>query len=591
VSFRAEPYGVFVDDLVSAITGGTTRERFRFLLDQGAYELEAGDQSLAATVRVHGLHDDTHTRFRNGIDFTADGGAVVWLAPPVAVPPDEGSWFYASYERVPDPQRPPRLTDRNPGSVLRTLAESFAREYAVLSRQLEQVYDGAFVATAEGRDLDQVAALVGVERRTQLFAVGEVVFSRTTPAPGDILIEEGTRISSSDVPPVTVATTEARRLRTGNLSVAVPVQAEVSGAAGVAPANRLVVIHRPILGITRVTNPEPLAFRGGTETDAALRRRVARALEGAGRSTPGAIVSALLAVDGIREQDVAVQEDHVAFPGVVKVIVAADLDETRRRQAAALIDDVRPAGIRILHNLDVPPPPAPPLSPGGGATPGPPAAPGLVDGAFWPVDVVAAVTPGAADLPAADREALVADVEAAIDAAIEAGGVGQQVVYNQVVAAVMAVAGVYDVVADLFPSGTTPAGRQNLTPPPGTRPRRGSLDVTLRGALIALDITIAVERKGLAASTDAAQALDAVRTDVIARLNAVLPTLASAITPSTLLGALTDTDTYSVDELGYVAEFLDEGLRILSPNREIQPSADQVPWVRTVIVTDSEIVS
>ena len=30
MSFAAEPYGVFVDDLVSSLTGGVTRERFTF---------------------------------------------------------------------------------------------------------------------------------------------------------------------------------------------------------------------------------------------------------------------------------------------------------------------------------------------------------------------------------------------------------------------------------------------------------------------------------------------------------------------------------------------------------------------------------
>ena len=55
----------------------------------------------------------------------------------------------------------PVLNDRNPGSVTRLLAESFAREFAVLSRQLESVYQAGFLSTATGRDLDQVVALVG----------------------------------------------------------------------------------------------------------------------------------------------------------------------------------------------------------------------------------------------------------------------------------------------------------------------------------------------------------------------------------------------------------------------------------------------
>ena len=131
---------------------------------------------------MHGLAGDAHTRFRNGIDFDVVDGVVVFRPPAAGVVlPDAGSWFFASYERVPDPQAPPRLTDRNPGSILRTLSESFAREYAVVSRQLEQVYDAAFVETAGGRDLDQLVSLVGLARRTQLFAVGEVIFSRRRP--------------------------------------------------------------------------------------------------------------------------------------------------------------------------------------------------------------------------------------------------------------------------------------------------------------------------------------------------------------------------------------------------------------------------
>jgi uncharacterized phage protein gp47/JayE len=594
MTFRAEPYGVFVDDLTSSLTGGVTRVRFRFVDEAKPFELDDHDQVLGDTVRVQGLAGNQYTRFRNGIDFVVQLGVIVWQTAAGAVNPDPGSFFYASYERVPDPQRPPRLTDRNPGSVLRILAESFAREYTVVSKQLESVYDAGFLATAEGRDLDQIAALVGLQRRTQLFAVGEVVFSRATPAPGDITIEEGTRISTAEVPAVTVATSESRRLRSGSLSVAVPVQAEVTGAAGIAAANTLTVIHRPILGITSAVNPEALAFRGSTETDAALRRRAAHALDGAGRSTGRALVASLLSVEGIREQDVQIEEDHVAFPGVVKVTVAAELDTAHQQAAAELIDETRPAGIRVLHNLSVPTAPGHPVSPGGGAQPGPPSPPTAEDGIFSLVGVVAAVTAASATLSAAAKASLVSDVETAIEAYVGSKGVGEQVVYNQLVASVMAVDGVYDVMVDLYPVTTPPGprtGRQNLTPSPGKRPRLKELDVTLRGALIALDVGTAVTRKGLAASTDPATALDVIRTDVIARLNAELSAMAGAVTPGALQGILTETDTYKVDDLSYTADFVDEGLRVLSPNKEITPGADQVPWVRSVKVSDAGISS
>ena len=44
-----------------------------------------------------------------------------------------------------------------PGSVTRTLAETFARELAKLHKQLEEVYDSAFLDTATG---DSVEVLV-----------------------------------------------------------------------------------------------------------------------------------------------------------------------------------------------------------------------------------------------------------------------------------------------------------------------------------------------------------------------------------------------------------------------------------------------
>ena len=147
----AEPFGVFVDDLVSNLTGGVTRERFKFLPELAPFQLEAGDQAVADVV-VQGLAGNAYTRFRNGTDFSVDeAGTIVWGAPPDAASARTTAASSTPITSARRPPRPPRLTYRNPGSVLRTLAESFAREYAVMSRQLEQVYDASFLDTAEGR--------------------------------------------------------------------------------------------------------------------------------------------------------------------------------------------------------------------------------------------------------------------------------------------------------------------------------------------------------------------------------------------------------------------------------------------------------
>src|SRR5262245_1343451 len=128
MSFASEPYGVFVDDLVSALTGGVTREHFVFVEDQQPFRLGFGPSFVAGTVRIQGVAGGQFFRFRDGTDFQVGAdGTIHWLESAPGVPaaratwPDRGSHFYASYERPFDPQSPPRLTDRNPGSIVRTL--------------------------------------------------------------------------------------------------------------------------------------------------------------------------------------------------------------------------------------------------------------------------------------------------------------------------------------------------------------------------------------------------------------------------------------------------------------------------------------
>jgi uncharacterized phage protein gp47/JayE len=602
VSFAAEPYGVFVDDLLTNLTGGVSRERFVFLPENEPFRLEAGLDVVPETLRIRGIANESFHRFSPLTDFQLVDGVVTWRADTdgarlaSATWPDRGTPFWASYERTPDPQSAPSLTDRNPGSITRTLAESFAREYAVLSMQLDAVHKAAFVETATGRDLDAVAALVGIERRGRTFAGGEVIFSRTSPAPGDIFIPAGTRISTADVPAVTVETTAERRLQAGGHSAAVPVSALVEGPEGIAPPGTLTVLHRPILGITSVTNAEVLSF-GPPETDEALRRRAALALQAAGRGTQDAIVGALTAVEGIREQDVLLTEDHLGFPGVVKVTIAAELDEERARRAVELIESERPAGVRFLHNLPVAALAVSDPGPGGGGggdpeggDPGagtPP--PVTINENRYPIAASVAITPSKADLTAAQKQELVATASEVLDAAVERAGVGEPVIYNRVVAELMAIEGVYDVVVDLYEVGGTPPGKHNLRPRPSdTRAQLVEKDVTLRGALIALDVTVEIELIGIAVTSDPDTEADQARDDINAKLSIGLSTLPT-IEPGTLLTLLPATDRYRVDSLSYQAEFVDEGLRVQLPDISITPHGDQQAWLRSLTVRQQTI--
>ncbi|MCA1654971.1 MAG: baseplate J/gp47 family protein [Pseudonocardiaceae bacterium] len=353
--------------------------------------------------------------------------------------------------------------------------------------------------------MDQLAALVGITRRGVTHARGEVVFRRATPAPADITVLAGTLVSTAQAPLVTVETTQTAALRRGTLSVALAVRAVDAGPAGVAPARALTVIHRPIFGVEEALNPEPLGLGGGAEPDPELRSRVIRALETSGRSTVGALKAALASLEQIREQDVFIEEDHLAFPGVVRVTVAADIDPATAISASRLLEEYRPAGVRIVHNLLVPT--APPVSVaedtgGGGDGPTPGAD---TEGVFVPIEAVATVTPADTQLTAEQRDRLALAAAAAVHAAVDEVGVGEPLIYNRLVAALL------------------------VTP--------------------------------------------------------------SELAKPILLGIVTDTANYRVEDLTYRVELIDEGLRITRQDVVVPLDPGQQIWIRQVTVTERAVSS
>ncbi len=605
MTYAAEPYAQFVDDLLSALTGGSIREQFRFRPEEAPYKLAATAAVVPGSVRVFGQVDARYRRFTSPTDFTLGPARdIVWAATPQGLPakdavwPDAGSVFFASYETVDAPRL---LTDRNPGSVTRLLAESFAREYAVLSRQLEAVYEAAFVDTATGRDLDQLAALVGVVRRRRLSAGGSAVFSRSTPAPADVSINAGTRLSTAEPPAMQFETTEDRTLQRGNLSVEVPIQALQPGAAGVVAAGAVRVVNRPILGVETVANPQATRFSGADEADDALRGRIRRAHEAAGMATTGALLGALTTLPGLREKDVRVAEDYLAHPGVVKLTVALPevASEAERvamiEQAVALIERTRPVGVRIEHNIDAP-------LPAGLATPGPgavaeggaePVTLGVAGASlFMPVDVNVELTPAVLALPPEARAELERKAAEAVDAFIDEAGIGEALVYNRLVARLMVLDGVLDVGVEMFPQADPGAARRRNVMPdnPQVRPTTGTVVVSVGGALVMLDLSVDFALQGAGTIGDAATAREVARSEAASRLKDGVATLAAGATLNVaLLKALVpDTETYRLTDLHYHAEYLDAGVRLHQQDVQLPLSGLERLWIRRVALAGGD---
>lgn len=601
MSYASEPYAQFVDDLLTALTGGVIRQHFRFLKELEPFRLSSSDPVIPGTVQVFGIADGTYRRFARPTDYTlGDDFTIQWRAradgtpAPDAVWPDEGTIFYANFESLAQAGAAPLLTDRNPGSVTRLLAESFAREFAVVSRQLEDVYRSGFLDTAAGRDLDQLTALVGVTRRRVTFASGNVLFGRSTPAPADIFIPGGTRLSTAEPPPVIFETTKAQTLRRGNLSVEVPVQAVVSGSSGVVAANAIRVIHRPILGIESVTNSQRTNFSGAVENDEALRGRARRALQGAGLATTGALMSALVTIPGLREKDVQIAEDQLAHPGVVKLNVALPAmseDELQRvaKQAIELIEETRPAGVRVLHNIDAPRPIGT-ASPGTGVVPDEGEAPVAVGtvapgSVFMPVNVDVQLAPTTLSLTPQQRNDLVDTARKVVSDFLADAGIGEVLVYNRLIAWLMAIDGVLDVAVQIYPQANPaqPHHKNVVADNPAVRPVAGLISVVVGGALVMLDVLVTVTLKGAGLLGDPSTARASARDQIEAQLRTGLKSRPIPIlSVPALLGLLTASDNYTITDLHYKVEYQEAGARIHQQDIQLPLTALEQLWVRKV---------
>jgi uncharacterized phage protein gp47/JayE len=346
MSFVAQPYQRFVADLLTGLTGGVTREESLFTGPAATYSLGAHD-ALASTIDVFGQRNAAFLTFTRGVDYeyVPETGTILWK--PNGRPPDDHSYFYVSYYRR---EASSSLTDRNTGSVTATLAEAFARELAVLHLQMERIYQSAFVELATGTSLDHVVALLGLTRKDPKFASGEVAFKRATPAPGDITIPSGTIVASQQGQ--TFETTDKRTLRKGQLTVTVPIRAQVEGSPGNVDAEAIKILPRPIFGIETVVNEAKTAFASQAETDEELRRRLQGTLERAGKATVDAIKYALIEqIPEISESNVQLSEDFERGLVEVKIGLESRGDPTLAGRIDDAIFSARPAGVKVTHNV------------------------------------------------------------------------------------------------------------------------------------------------------------------------------------------------------------------------------------------------
>jgi hypothetical protein len=351
MTFTRRTFPQVLDNLLTDITGGVAAEDHPFP-PPGAgsppYRHSLQQPPASDVISVYGVRDGQAHLFRKGVDYEllSDRKTLAWKETQKGAQlPDPGTLFYVNYypaaaKRV--------LTDLQVGSVLRTLSESVALEFARLYAQLEAVYRSAYIDTATGSALDNVVALLGIQRVRSGRPAGEIEFTRVPGTKGEINIPAGTRVMTADG--------EVHYETTGPVTMApgqntIRVVARDLEANDPLPADALAVLPIPIAGIASVSNPAPTAVTTEDETDEELRARATSFLHGSERATLGAIGQALVT------QGVSADVEEVAdTPGVVEVTphVESMSPELEQRLLTA-IEAVRPAGVKVILKGAEPP--------------------------------------------------------------------------------------------------------------------------------------------------------------------------------------------------------------------------------------------
>ncbi|MCD1294335.1 hypothetical protein CUJ83_04895 [Methanocella sp. CWC-04] len=185
MTFVRKSYTEITDSILSQITRGVVNEKQDYVRNRSKYRLAY--PNVYDIVKIEGIVKGAAFVFRKGTDYKLGDNMVEWLGG--GEKPDHGTPFFVNYMM----DAPGGITDINPGSVTRTIIESVAMELDYLYAQMNQVYNSAFIDTANGKSLDMVAALLGVNRKMAGYATGEVTFGRKSE-PATIEVSRETHV-------------------------------------------------------------------------------------------------------------------------------------------------------------------------------------------------------------------------------------------------------------------------------------------------------------------------------------------------------------------------------------------------------------
>jgi len=196
--------------------------------------------------------------------------------------------------------------------------------------------------------LDEYVKIVGVTRLPGSRATGDVTF---TTQSANTEIPSGTRVSTvpdSDGNTIDFLTTEQAETSTGVTTVTdVPIQAVDVGTEFNVPANEIVRLADPPIGVKGVDNPSSTTGGEAEESNEELRARAKTAVQSSSQGGTADGIKGYIRqnVEGVGQGDIIIDEFTDPCPPFVDVIVDGGLDV----DVSDAIEFSRPTGIR--HNL------------------------------------------------------------------------------------------------------------------------------------------------------------------------------------------------------------------------------------------------
>lgn len=243
-----------------------------------------------------------------------------------------------------------KISNINPGSVMRTIAEAILAEQDIQYYQIDQIFKGMDIDTATGNDLDRLVKILGVVRKSAVPCVATLTFGRSEASDTDIMIPTGSKVSTyadqNGMVTEFMVTQSGASLPAGKLSVQVECTAVKAGNIYV-PANTVTIMNSPILNIEYVNNDENIYGGSDVESDDEFRSRSKEALSLLGKGTIESLESSVMEIEGVQD---AICVDLARGVGTADIIVVtATLPPTDelKNKIEATIDANKAAGIDV----------------------------------------------------------------------------------------------------------------------------------------------------------------------------------------------------------------------------------------------------